>query len=407
MFGKTNARKYWKHCTERCSWFQGHPSSSYARKSHLVPLSLYGDEVQSFKNTEAGIVEILAWSSDFTAGHAPLERYMPILCISEHHVHEKTWGDVWSALIPRLRRMCSEDTFPWSSSGYRFMISSLQGGLKWLNQKFEINAFNSNELCSRCRCCKNHADAGMTVGDMRVDATHRSTMVSHAEFLQEIPAEDRHPIWSLPGLTVHRCLHDVCHGQMLGTGKVLNGSILVYLAEAGHFGDFPQQGQYDVNLDMLLRRAFGKFCAYKKSHKLAVASKILSFWLAEEVSSWALRPSATEVDKRVATVMYTYVELFKLMDQCGAIFGEAEAQEFHEKGLLHLQEMDWHAAQLYLLEYQLRQIAADMCSLNQIYHDLRHRLHMLELRIDRLLHPRGHNKLAPELQIVVFDELDE
>ncbi|CAE7240163.1 unnamed protein product, partial [Symbiodinium microadriaticum] len=220
MFGTTNARKYWKHCTERCSWFQGHPSSSYARKSCMVPLSLYGDEVQSFKNTEAGIVEILAWSSDFTAGHVPLERYMPILC-----------------------------------------------------------------------------------------------------------------------------------------------SVLIYLAEAGHFGDFPPQGQYDVNLDSILRRAFGKFCAYKKSHKLdcsqprftparcnrrnraswaclnskAIASKIISFWLTDEVSSWAMRPAATELDKRVATVMYTYVELFKLMDGCGAIFGEAEAQEFYEKGLLHLQ----------------------------------------------------------------------
>ncbi|CAE7247589.1 unnamed protein product [Symbiodinium necroappetens] len=30
------------------------------------------------------------------------------------------------------------------------------------------------------------------------------------------------------------------------------------------------------------------------------------------------------------------------------------------------EEMDWHAAQLFLLEYQLRQIAADMASLNQI-----------------------------------------
>ena len=44
------------------------------------------------------------------------------------------------------------------------------------------------------------------------------------------------------------------------------------------------------------------------------------------------------------------------------------------------QEMDWHAAQLFLLEYQLRQIAADMCSLNQIYHELSHRVRMLGIR---------------------------
>ena len=69
------------------------------------------------------------------------------------------------------------------------------------------------------------------------------------------------------------------------------------------------------------------------------------------------------------------------------------------------QEMDWHAAQLFLLEYQLRQIAADMASLNQIYQDLQHRVRMLELRIDHFLFPKRHNKCAK--QIVWFDELDE
>ncbi|CAE7653774.1 jockey\pol, partial [Symbiodinium sp. CCMP2592] len=71
------------------------------------------------------------------------------------------------------------------------------------------------------------------------------------------------------------------------------------------------------------------------------------------------------------------------------------------------QEMDWHAAQLFLLEYQLRQIAADMARLNQIYTDLKHRVKMVEYKLDRLLHPRGHNKLSESLQVVFFDELDE
>eukprot|EP00439_Symbiodinium_sp_Y106_P007613 s6246_g1.t1 len=70
-------------------------------------------------------------------------------------------------------------------------------------------------------------------------------------------------------------------------------------------------------------------------------------------------------------------------------------------------EMDWHAAQLFLLEYQLRQIAADMATLNQIYHDLSHRLRMMELRVHRLLFPGGSNKCRPQLQVVWFDELDD
>ena len=66
-------------------------------------------------------------------------------------------------------------------------------------------------------------------------------------------------------------------------------------------------------------------------------------------------------------------------------------------------EMDWHAAQLFLLEYQLRQIAADMATLN----DLSHRLRMMELRMDRLLYPGGKNKCRPQLQVVRFEELDD
>ena len=68
--------------------------------------------------------------------------------------------------------------------------------------------------------------------------------------------------------------------------------------------------------------------------------------------------------------------------------------------------MDWHAAQLFLLEYQLRQIAADMASLNQIYHDLNHKVRMLELRMDRVISPGAKNKCRL-LQVVRFDELDD
>ena len=70
-------------------------------------------------------------------------------------------------------------------------------------------------------------------------------------------------------------------------------------------------------------------------------------------------------------------------------------------------EMDWHSAQLFLLEYQLRQIAADMATLNQVYNDLQHRLYMVELRVDRILHPKGHNKCPDALQVVLFNELDD
>ena len=38
-----------------------------------------------------------------------------------------------------------------------------------------------------------------------------------------------HIIFNLPGLSVHRLLHDVCHSQLLGTGKTLNGTFPAYI----------------------------------------------------------------------------------------------------------------------------------------------------------------------------------
>ena len=183
FFGKVNARKFWKHHADRCQWFQQHPAFSYNKRSHLIPLSLYGDEVQTYKGSEVGSIEIFGWCSDFAEGQTPLSRYMPILCLSEHLVCDGTWSDIWDRLIPRLQRMFTHDDYVWSPAGYRFMASSLQGDLKWLLQKFGVFNYLRNDLCSWCGCVKSHHDQSMTLGDMRPDAAHVGTLISHADFL--------------------------------------------------------------------------------------------------------------------------------------------------------------------------------------------------------------------------------
>ena len=226
-------------------------------------------------------------------------------------------------------------------------------------------------------------------------------------------------------------LESICSGHVESPCKdyCCKGSVLTYLAEAGHFGDFPPQGQYDVNLDSILRRAFGKFCAYKKSHKLdcsqprftparcnrrnraswaclnskAIASKIISFWLTDEVSSWAMRPAATELDKRVATVMYTYVELFKLMDGCGAIFGEAEAQEFYEKGLLHLQIY----SQLRLQSSRTFGASSPMRYLFHLLPKHHYMMHMVYDVRETLINPRFHTLLCAESFIGIMGRISK
>ena len=84
FLGDVDARAYWDHVEKHCSWFRDHPAKNLdvARRAKLIPLSLYGDEVQSFRNTEGGVVCVMGWSSDFGHGKPPLSRYFCICCVS-------------------------------------------------------------------------------------------------------------------------------------------------------------------------------------------------------------------------------------------------------------------------------------------------------------------------------------
>ena len=62
---------------------------------------------------------------------------------------------------------------------------------------------------------------------------------------------------------------DVMHGQYLGTGKALNGSVLVYLAEAGAFAPFPRT-VYDTGLTTVLKVAYRDFRRWCKEEKIKV-----------------------------------------------------------------------------------------------------------------------------------------
>ena len=139
--------------------------------------------------------------------------------------------------------------------------------------------------------------------------------------------------------------------------------MLVYLSEAGAFGEFPEAGLYHHNLENLLRIGYSRFSAWKKNSRLACsqprftaarcnrtsrtswaclsskahAGKVLTFWLMHEITLWAGRPEATDLDGRIAACVWCYCELLRLMDVAGPVFDEDQATEFHQKGLRHLQ----------------------------------------------------------------------
>ena len=358
LFADVNAADFWEHVKNHCPWYEGHPAQSYPLKSHLVPFSLYGDDISTYRNSDVGNITVLGWTSDFTWGNSAFLRYFPICVYSEHNaIPDITMPDIMSHLVPRLREMFDSSMLhTWSSSGYHFCMSSIQGDLKWIAEMFHLHNYRANQFCSLCGCCKNHDDISMTLGDFRENASHLTSAPDLSDFYA-----NRSQIFDVPGASIARVLHDVAHSQLLGTGKVANGSALVYLCERGYFGAFGR-GRYPLALELHLREVHRTFLTWKKTNKLAcsqprftvarlkrghrmaypllqskaVAAKILTYWLTECMNDLANSAGATDYDRTAAICMQSYSSMLRLMDTGGVVFSEEIANEFYDQTMLHL-----------------------------------------------------------------------
>ena len=185
----SDVKCFWDHTAETSEWFRAHPLFTYVHRERLIPFSFYGDEVNVYKNTEVGSLEVLCWSSDLVFNHQPMARYFLLGTYSAHTASEYTYSDVMRAVIQRANDMFDPaKKYPWSDK-FQFIFSSCQGDLKWLNEKHGFHVYTRNYFCSWCWCCKKHADVSQTLGDMREEAGHRQTRITHADFLRETPPE--------------------------------------------------------------------------------------------------------------------------------------------------------------------------------------------------------------------------
>lgn len=160
-----------------------------------------------------------------------------------------------------------------------------------------------------------------------------------------------------------RVVHDPMHSQLLGTGKLSNGSGLVYLCESSFWHPFQARGTYPDALEHALRLAHKDFLAWKKLTGLDVSqprftparlsrkgrqnyacmsckaapSKAVAFWVAKRSFELANREGANEMDHLVATCLGTYAMSLELMDKAELIMSQFEAERFCELTLTHLQ----------------------------------------------------------------------
>lgn len=359
LIGDVDPKQYWDHCATCCEWFKSHPAKDYPRKDRLIPLSFYGDDVNTYRNSEVGSVSVVAWTSDFAFKNASLLRYWPIAVFSEHTASEYTYRDIMKKVTDDVREMVDPMCLhSWSSTGYCFMMSSFQGDLKWIHQHYRLHNYRKNMPCSFCGACKAHDNPSMQISDFRESAAHIGSAPDLEEFYDNEAAE-----FHLPGANVHRVLHDCMHSQLLGTGKVANGSALVFLCESSLWNPFQPAGLYEDALAHSLQLAHKDFIAWKKAMKLSVSQprftparlsrkhrmmfaclsskaapgKAVTMWLATRCVEWAQRgDGVTHTEKLVATCMHSYAVALRIMDESDLLLTPEQAQEFYRQIMLHL-----------------------------------------------------------------------
>ena len=359
MIADVDACQFWGHYLETSKWFQNHSLKDYPRKDRLIACSIYGDEVQCYKNSEVGTIAIIGWCADFGYTNPSVLRYWPIAAYSEHSATPDTHEDIMKVVTERLRCMTDPThLYAWSSSGYCFLFNYVTGDLKWVHGQYGLHNYRRNDFCSLCGVRKVHDDAGMTLAAFHETASHVGTAANLEEFTALAPS-----IFTLPHVTPERVLHDPLHSQLLGTGKLCNGGAIVFLCESSFWNPFQQSGQYPDALAESLRLAHRDFLAWKKQGKYAVtqprftparlarksrqnypclsckgaASKAITRWITERVCDFASRPNAGELAKLVATCMYSYNRMLEMMDECELLLCPEEADQMHVHIMTHLQ----------------------------------------------------------------------
>ena len=100
-----DASSLWKH-VEHISWGSQMIANARGDLSKLIPVTCYGDEIYTYKNSECGVVAVLAWATDYlTAESGPLERYFTIATYAQYLECDDTWPDLSKEVAARFRAL--------------------------------------------------------------------------------------------------------------------------------------------------------------------------------------------------------------------------------------------------------------------------------------------------------------
>jgi hypothetical protein len=300
-------------------------------------------------------------------------------------------ADLCKGLAPHIENLVQNRCWyrgEWQTAapGWHFMYSATTGDLAFLAELFpDMANYRSNLCCHRCSATKSceHGDATMSVTNFDEHAHHKATVLTHEAYLESTLPENRSELTTITGWRHDRLLHDICHGQSLGTAQKHAGNTLVYLCESGHFTEMASVGKYPDKLAVCLRVAFQQFQLFRIANKLkcgqprftparvnrrsrqefpnlsakAQNCKRVCFWLAAEATSHVRQlevrarsedpkeaddaASKLEAARVVATCNYCYCKFMRVLDQQGRILTVEAAAMAKQAGYTHLQSYAW------------------------------------------------------------------
>ena len=141
--GCNGADTFWRNAKQNCTWFRDNqiPRAHYRG---LIPISLYGDEVQAYRNSDPGSIAVVGWVADFGYSCGALLQNFLTGVYSEYTACEHTYDDILEYLLQRIQHMCDyRVAHPWHSGGFRYILAGVRGDLKWLNAALQQLLYNS------------------------------------------------------------------------------------------------------------------------------------------------------------------------------------------------------------------------------------------------------------------------
>ena len=106
---ESQVQTYWEATAARCEWFKRSYAAEWDAHAlrRMAPVSLHGDDVNNYRNTEAGNISIVSWTSDLSRGNSPFLRYFLVSLYSEYTACEHTFSDLMeTGLLLIVRKLC-------------------------------------------------------------------------------------------------------------------------------------------------------------------------------------------------------------------------------------------------------------------------------------------------------------